>query len=56
MSTTPFALQLAHNYNLKKLLESKIMHASGSYMNLCHLHVTILVYKQAPRGGEGRGW
>ena len=40
MSTTPFALQLAHNYNLKKLLESNIMHASGSYMNLCHLHVT----------------
>ena len=29
MSTTPFALQLAYNYNLKKLLESNIMHASS---------------------------
>ena len=52
MSTTPFALQLAHNYNLKKLLESKIMHASGSYMNLCHLHVTYQCTSKHP--GEER--
>ena len=53
MSTTPFALQLAYNYNLKKLLESNIMHASGSYMNLCHLHVTYQCTSKHP--GEGRG-
>ena len=43
----------SNRYNLKKLLESKIMHASGSYMNLCHLHVTYEFTSKHP--GEGRG-
>ena len=55
MSTTPFALQLAHQYNLKKLWESKVMHVSGSCMTLCHLHVTINVQASTQgRGGEER--
>ena len=43
---------------LKRLLESKIIHASGSYMNLCHLHVTYQCtskHSGEGRGGEGRG-
>ena len=55
MSTTPFALQLAHNFIMiyRNSYESKIMHASGSYMNLCHLHVTYQCTSKHP--GEGRG-
>ena len=56
MSTTPFTLQLAHKYNLKKLWESKVMHVSGTCMTLCHLHVTIINVEASTqgRGGEER--
>ena len=56
MSTEPFALQLAHQYNLKKLWESKTMHVSGSFMTLWNLHVTIITVQASTqgRGGEER--
>ena len=33
------------------------MHVSGSFMTLCHLHVTIINVQASTqgRGGEGRG-
>ena len=46
------SLIIAHKYNLKKLWESKVMHVSGSFMTLCHLHVTINV--KASTQGRGR--
>ena len=56
MRTAPFALQLAHKYNLKKISESprSCMFVAHD-MTLCHSHVTINVQASTQgRGGEGR--